>query len=166
MNELQHAGNSDNRLDEIVNKYSDMIYRIALVRTKNQVFADDVVGEVFLRLVRHIHKLNEDEHVKAWLIRVTVNYSKTYMTKRQRESTQIFDDIPAFSQESYSEIYQLVLSLPDKYKTAIHLFYYEDLTIKEISQILKQSESATKMQLKRAKELLKEILEEDGHYES
>lgn len=148
-------------LENIVEEHSDMVYRIALMRTRNRTYADDILGDVFLRLVQYAHTLKNEEHVKAWLIRVTINCTNTYMNKRKRETGYISEDLPSFSQESFNEVYQTVLSLPEKYKTVIHLFYYEDFSIKEISKILQQTESATKMQLKRARTQLKELLEDE-----
>lgn len=161
METKSNGKNINDSLEEIVKKHSDMVYKIALVRTQNRAYAEDVLSDVFLRLVQHAHKLKNEEHTKAWLIRVTINCTNTYMTKAKRENARITSDLPSFSEELYDETYQVVLSLPEKYKTVIHLFYYEDLSIKEISHLLKQTESATKMQLKRAKALLKKYLEEN-----
>lgn len=161
MKELQCADNSTERLEKIFEKYANMVLRLALSQTRNQTYADDVLGEVFLRLVKSIGKLNEEEHIKAWLIRVTINCSKTYMKKCSRDNIPLSRDIPVFIKPEFGEVYAAVLSLQYKYRTVIHLFYYEDLTIKDISMLLGQGESATKMQLKRAKAVLKVLLGDD-----
>ena len=67
-------------VEEAVEEYADMVYRIALVEVKNKTDAEDVFQEVFIRLVKHIHKLESREHITAWLIRVTVNCSKKHLT--------------------------------------------------------------------------------------
>ena len=158
MEKLQCAGNFKEKLENAFKAYADTVFRVALLQTKNKTYADDVLGEVFLRLSKSIEKLESNEHIKAWLIRATVNCSKTYMKKLMRESVPLEDDIPAFDKTQINEVYSAVLSLPKKYRTVIHLYYYEDLSIKEISAFLSQSTSATKMQLKRAKEKMKTIL--------
>lgn len=161
MKPKKRATEKQKKLEVAFETYSDMVFRLALSRTRNRTYADDILGEVFLKLVENIGKLKSNEHIKAWLIRVTINSSNTYLKKIGRESIPIEEDIPVFADDGFREVYFAVLSLPEGYRTAIHLFYYENVSIKDISSFLGQSESATKMQLKRGKEKLKNILGDD-----
>lgn len=148
-----------------IEKYADMVYRIALLQTKNKNDADDVFQEVFLRLVKYIHTIEDEEHGKHWLMRVTVNCAKTHFTTAWRRHTVFYEEEREI-EESYEMetnedkeiIYQAVKELPDKYRVVIHLFYYEELSIAEIAEVLKKKQNTIKSQLARGRELLKEKL--------
>ncbi len=158
MGKLRRTYDSETELEKAFETYADMVFRLALSRTKNSTYADDVLGEVFLRLAKNMKKMKSEEHIKAWLVRVTINCSNTYLKKISKETELLETKIPTFDEAAQKEVYSAVLSLSEKYQTVVHLFYYEGFSIKEISLMLKQSESATKMQLKRAKEKLKTVL--------
>ncbi|MDU4892026.1 MAG: sigma-70 family RNA polymerase sigma factor [Clostridium sp.] len=151
-------------IEEIINKYSDMVYRLALARTKNITDAEDIFQEVFIRLIKNIDKLHGEDHIKPWLIKVTINCSKTLLTSSWFKRTVPLEDTLKFSTPEKTSIYYAVLDLPIKYRTVIYLFYYEDLSINEISETLKTKESTVKSQLSRGRNLLKKILKgEDFH---
>ena len=145
----------------IVNRYSDMVYRLALIHTKNRHDAEDICQDVFVKLMRNINKLRSEEHIKAWLIRVTINSSRSLFSGAWNRKTCALDDSVSFVMPEESSA---VLRLPAKYRGAVHLFYYEDYSIAEISRILNQSESATKMQLSRARDMLRVKLGEEYLY--
>lgn len=158
------SGENTLTVEGAIEEFADMVYRIALVEVKNKTDAEDVFQEVFVRLVKHIHKLQSREHIKAWLIRVTVNCSKKHLTSFwNRNVGSMEDEMPVeeagYMQEEESPVRDAVLALPDKYRTVVHLFYYEELSIHEISKLLKQKESTVKSQLFRAREMLKDRLE-------
>lgn len=151
-------------IENTIEKYSDMVYRLALARTKNISDAEDIFQEVFFRLIKNQEKINDEEHLKPWLITVTINCSKTLLTSSWFKRTQGLTDTLAFSTPEKSIVYYAVLTLPIKYRTVIYLFYYEDLSIREISSILNLKESTIKSQLSRGRELLKNNLKgEDIH---
>lgn len=145
---------------QIVEKYYDMVYRLALAQTKNRDYADDVTQDVFLRFIRTEKEFESDEHVKAWLLRVTVNCSKSLFMSAWFKKTEPLDEneeIP-FETEEKSDVYYAAQSLPAKYRAVIHLFYYEDMSIEQIAKTLNSKESTVKSQLHRAREMLKEKL--------
>lgn len=151
-------------IEETINKYSDMVYRLALARTKNTSDAEDIFQEVFIRLIKNIDNLHGEAHIKPWLIRVTINCSKTLLTSSWFKRTASLEDTLKFSTPEKTSIYYAVLDLPIKYRTVIYLFYYEDLSINEISETLKTKESTVKSQLSRGRSLLKKNLKgEDFH---
>ncbi len=144
--------------EEIVRKHFDTVYRLALSQTKNKTYADDVTQEVFLRFLNKERTFESDEHVKAWLIRVTINCSKSvFLSSWYKKCVPLTDEL-TFDTEEKSDVYYAVLELPPKYKTPIHLFYYEDLSVSEIAKILDTKESTVKSQLHRGRELLKSKL--------
>lgn len=142
----------------IVEKYFDMIYRLAVSQTKSKVHADDVVQEVFLRYLKSDKVFENDEHIKAWLIRVTINCSRNVFTDSWTKKTVPLSEELVFNTEEKSDVYYAALELPQKYRTVIHLFYYEDLSVAQISQYLKVKESTIKSQLSRAREMLRNKL--------
>lgn len=159
--------NSQAEFEKILRKYGDSIYRIALVHTQNEMDAQDVVQEVFLKFARNASQFQSDEHIKAWLIRVAINMCTDLKRSAwNRKTTELNDEcLPAEEfTTGESELYQAVMSLPVKYKDVIHLFYYEGYSIKEISQITEQKENAVKTQLSRGRVLLKELLKGEYDY--
>lgn len=144
-----------------VEKYFDMIYRLALSQTKSREYADDVVQEVFLRYIKTDTDFKSDEHIKAWLIRVTLNYSKSIFTTSWHKKTVALserENMPVFDALEKSDVYYAVAELPQKYKAVIHLFYYEDMSIEDISKYLNSNPSTVKSQLRRGRKMLGEKL--------
>lgn len=151
-----------------VDRYADMVYRLALAQMKNRTDADDLFQEVFVRLVSHIGELQSWEHVKAWLIRVTINCAKKHFDLYWNKNVDYLEDEEKLrGEEAYEPpeehpVRRAVSKLPPKYRTAVHLFYYEELSVAEIAAYTGQKEGTIKSQLHRAREMLKELLEEAG----
>ncbi len=143
----------------IIEKYFDTVYRLALSQTQDSHRADDVLQDVFVRYINTDKEFESEEHIKAWLIRVTINCSKSTFTNSWNKKTVPLTDDLTFEIPEQEDIYFAVAKLPKKYRIVIHLFYYEDLSVKEISQYLKIKETTIKSQLHRGREMLKNILE-------
>ena len=144
--------------DEIIHKYFNTVYRLALSQTCNVSYAEDVTQDVFLKYWQKKDTLKSDEHIKAWLIRVTINQSKSvFMSSWFRKTVPLSEEI-TFDSEEKSDVYFAVQELPLKYRTVVHLFYYEDMGIKEISACLNIKESTVKSQLHRGRKMLKTVL--------
>ena len=151
----------NNNLDVLFETYGDMIYRLALVRTMSIADAEDVVQEVFLRCLKSNPVFRSAEHQKAWLIKVALNCSKTLLGSAFRRHSVPEDAMGELSSEDEtpdSTVYDAVLKLPEKYRTAIHLYYYEDYSVKEIADAMRTTESTVKSWLHRARGMLKETL--------
>lgn len=144
----------------IITEYFDMVYHLALSQTKDKAHADDVVQEVFLRFIKSDKEFTDKEHIKAWLIRVTINCSKSIFTSSWFKKTEPLTEDIVFETKEKSDVYYAVLELPFKYRTVIHLFYYEDLSVAQIAKYLNTKESTVKSQLHRGRELLKTKLKE------
>lgn len=141
--------------DEIIRRYFDMVYRLALSQTRSVTLAEDVTQEVFLRYIQQEDIFKSDEHIKAWLIRVTVNCSKSvFKTAWFRKTVPLTEEI-SFDTPEKSEVYFAVQALPSKYRTVIHLFYYEDMSVKEIADTLGMKQSTVKSHLYRGREMLR-----------
>ncbi len=147
----------------ITEKYFNTVYRLALSQTQDSQRADDVLQEVFLRYIKTSKVFESEEHIKAWLIRVTLNCSKSSFTNSWNKKTVALTEDIVFEMPEEEELYTVVAKLPQKYRMVIHLFYYEDLSVKDISAYLKIKESTVKSQLHRAREMLKQML--SGRYE-
>ena len=148
---------------EMTVKYFDTVYRLALARTKNQSMADDVCQEVFLKYIKTDKHFDSEEHVKAWLIRVTVNCSNSLFTSSWFKKTVPLSEDLVFNTPEKNDIYQVVKKLPKKYATVIHLFYYEDMAIADIAKLLGMKESTVKSHLFRGRNQLKDLL--GGRYD-
>lgn len=159
---------TDDFIEKSVKLYSDIMYRVALNITKNREDAFDVCQDVFVRLVRNKHKIKSSEHLKAWLLRATVNCAKSMKTQASKRhfisEISACNDFVCDNHEKH-ELADAVMHLPDKYCTAIHLFYYEDMTIEQISHALRITKSAVKSRLHRGREMLKQILERGNNYD-
>ncbi|MEG0691463.1 MAG: sigma-70 family RNA polymerase sigma factor [Oscillospiraceae bacterium] len=151
-------------IEDIVNQYSDMVYRLALARTKNHADAQDVFQDVFVRYMKAQDKITSDEHLKAWLIRATINCSKNLFSSAWYKKTVALDETLATSMGEKSDVYYAVLTLPKKYRTVVHLFYFEDMSIAEISEITNVNQSTIKSQLSRARTMLKDTLRKEYDY--
>jgi RNA polymerase sigma-70 factor (ECF subfamily) len=149
--------------DDVLTKYSKMVYRIAFSRTKNRADSDDILQDVFMRYIKCNTHFNNEEHRKSWLIKAAVNCSKNLLNSAWFRSTTALEDTALMPFNEQDSVYPAVMELPAKYRTVIHLYYYEDLSILDISKILNTKESTVKSRMHRARNLLKVKLK--GEYE-
>jgi len=148
-------------LEKNINKYKDMVYRLAFTYLKNSHDADDITQEVFLKYVTLDKTFQSDEHLKSWLITVTINHCKNLLKSSWFKKTQPLDENIQFEQQKNSNLYHAVMTLSKDYRTVIYLFYYEDYSTKEIASMLGKNESTIRSHLARARKKLKNILLED-----
>ncbi|MBO5060022.1 MAG: sigma-70 family RNA polymerase sigma factor [Clostridia bacterium] len=137
-----------------------MIYKLAVSQTKDISHAEDVTSDVFLKYMQSEKEFESEEHIKAWLIRVTINCSKNIFSSSWfKKTVPLEETLAAEMPEEESDVYFAVLKLPQKYRTVIHLFYYEDLSVAQIAEYLKLNESTVRTHLHRGRSLLKMSLE-------
>lgn len=146
-------------MKEILDKYSDMVYRIALTRCRNKENAEDVFQDVFVKFSEKLPKFENEEHEKAWFIRVTLNLTKNLLTANWNTKVVGLDEDIMVENEETSDIYSAVMALPDNYRMVIYLLYYEGYKVKEIANILSINENTIKTWLMRAREILKKNIE-------
>ncbi len=152
--------------EEIIDKYADMVYRLAVNEMGNREDAQDVFQEVFLRLVRYRERITSEEHLKAWLLRVTINCARKQQTSAYRKKVHFLEqdnqkpDVKATEafrevENADSPVTSAVAALPQRYRSVVYLYYYEEMSIAEIGIILKEKESTVKSRLFRAREMLR-----------
>lgn len=146
---------------EVLEKYNTMVYRLAFSRTKSVHDAEDIMQNVFIKFIKCNVNFKSDDHIKAWLIRVTINLSKNLLTSAWFKRTTTLEEEIVVTLKEDSEVYKYVLDLPNKYRTVIHLFYYEDMSTASISEVLNIKESTVRSQLHRARNMLKEKIKGD-----
>jgi len=146
-------------VDEVVNKHADMVYRIAFTQMKNKTDAEDIFQEVFLKLCKSEVAFKTDEHIKAWLITVTINTCrKSFASPWNKKMVEMPEDLEYKDKQQDFEVVPTVQSLPQKYRTVIHLFYFEDMPVADIAKVLKSTVSTVTSQLSRARNLLRSKL--------
>ncbi len=150
---------------EVCEKYFDSIYRLVLCRTKNRDIADDVTQDVFYKYITADKAFESDEHIKAWLIRVAINCTNSYFTSSWFKKTEPLDENMVFETKEKSDVYYAVSELPIKYRTVIHLFYYEDFSVLQIANTLGLKEATVKTQLKRGRDMLHDKLKGGYDYD-
>lgn len=143
---------------EAFNKYSDMVYRLAFARVKNKYDADDILQDVFVRLIKSKATVNNEEHLKALLIRITINCTKSLFSSASSKKCCALEDYISVDMPQRDTL-DAVLRLPLKYRTVVHLHYYCGYSTEEIAQILSVKPSTVKSQLHRARQKLKSDLE-------
>lgn len=160
---------ADDDTEEVIDRYSRMVYGIALVHVRNQTDAQDVLQDVFLAYCRYCGEgrgFREEEHRKAWLIRTALNCSRRVAAGSWRRRVVPLEDAPdipvTFSSREENLVYAAVLALPDKYRTPLYLFYFEDFSIEQISRVTRIRPGTVRMQLTRAREQLRTLLK--GEY--
>ena len=152
--------------EQLLDRYSTMLFRIAFARTQSRSDAEDIVQETWVRYFRAAPELESEEHRKAWLLRVCINCANSFLTSAwRRHSAPLDETLPGGGspESDRLDVLAAVRALPDKYRTVVHLFYYEELSVREIAEIVGAREAAVKTQLHRARQMLKERL--GGEYD-
>lgn len=153
-------------MEEAVEQYADMVYRISMTITRNESDAQDVFQETFLRLVKYKETIENEQHLKAWLIRVATNCAKSFVTDSWNKRTQGIDQTmiteQTFERKEQGLLFKRIRELPQNHAISLYLFYYEEYTIQEISHIMKKNINTVKSYLRRGKAMLRKHLEEDG----
>ena len=140
--------------------HGDTVYRLALCRMQNIADAEDVYQDVFLRLLQQTADW-DDEHMKAWLIRATLNRCADLHRFRLRRPVLALEDIPdtaASGDPKDAELWDAVARLPEKLRTAVHLHYAEGYSTEEIAALLGIPAATVRTRLHRARRQLKDLL--------
>ena len=140
------------QIEALILKYEKTVYKLAYSYMKNRQDTDDIYQEVFLRFFRKKPEFESEEHEKAWFIRTTINCCKSYFLSGWVKRTMAMEERTMGREDSYemeerSELFYAVMELPVKYRTVIHLFYYEGYTVKEIAGLLGETTAETKTTL-------------------
>ena len=151
---------------DLVKKYIDTVFRLAFSYLKHREDAEDVVQNVFLKLHREQKPFEGEDHIRHWLIRVTVNECKSLlrMPWRQMGSFEEYAATLSFTDPEHSALFYAVMALPRKYRLPIYLHYYEGYSTAELAEILKIPRGTVCVHLQRGRELLKKSLREAEEY--
>lgn len=145
-------------LEEAMDRYETMVFRLAYSYTRSRHDAQDVCQEVFLRYFCSRPIFASEEHRRAWLLRVTVNRCKSHLTSWWVRRTVPLDDRITIPEPEYLELDLALEQLSQRDRLVLHLFYYEDCTTREIAKILHCTEGAARTRLSRARDRLGDIL--------
>lgn len=153
---------SEHEASLAIEKYGDMVKRICFLHLKNEFDTEDIFQNVFIKFLLYDGEFENSEHEKAWFARVTINLCKDLLKSAFRKNTvsmeYLSENTPAAQDEDKREVLRAVLSLPDKYKNAVYLHYFEGYTAAEIGKIIGKKENSVYTLLARAREKLKKIL--------
>lgn len=160
-------------IDEIMNKYGQEVLQLVYSYVNNKEVAEDVTQDIFVKCYKSLHTYKGNSNLKTWLWRIAINQCKDYIKSWYNKKVIVTEDEFTYvgSQKESAEqtviqntedreLASAVMSLPIKYREVIYLFYYEELSIKEIATVIEVKENTIKTRLKKAKELLKKGLEE------
>ncbi len=149
---------------EAFEKYGDRLFSAAFSVCRNRMDADDAVQDTLMKYIALNTDYGDESHLKAWLLRVVINRAKDISASFWRRNKVPWEDYMnelTFEVPEDSRLFEAVMHLPDKYRIVIHLYYYEEYSVREIAAILRCREGTVKSQLSRARALLKSTLMEE-----
>ena len=153
-------------LEELVNRHAPAVYRLAFARTGSREDAEDVMQEVFLRLLRRSPELNGEDHLRAWLLHAAANCANSLHRRPwRRRELPLEEDTAQTPPPEHDEVLTAVLALPEKYRAPVCLHYCEGYTTAEVAAILGKKEATVRTWLFRARGLLRDMLTEEETYE-
>lgn len=158
---------SEQELRTAIDRHSDTVKRLCVLYLKNPTDTEDIFQTVFLKYALSTAAFESMEHEKAWFIRVTINACKDWLKCFFHSKTASLEeilDLPTPIPEDHREVLEAVLGLPQKYKDAIYLHYYEGYTAPEIGKILGKNTNTVYTLLNRGRDLLREKLEQEGYH--
>ena len=144
-------------MEKTIEKYADMLYRLCFIMLKNESDAEDAVQETIIRRYQKSPAFRDDEHEKAWLIRVATNQCRDMLRLRNRYP-QLEAEVleKTASEETESGILEALAALPEKYRIVLTLYYVHECSVEEIARIICRTSSAVKMRLQKGRKLLSE----------
>lgn len=167
------AEDAEDVICEVMNRYGQDILQLAYSYVNNKTIAEDLTQDIFVKCYKYLYTYTGKSTFKTWLWRIAINHCKDFLKSWYNKNVIISEEQSTTASSKKEHVEQaviqkdeddrlaaIVMSLPIKYREVIHLFYFEELAIKEISNVLEVKENTIKTRLKKAKELLKERLEE------
>lgn len=164
------ASNPSDAVERALDLFGNDILRLAFSYLKRREDAEDIVQDVLVRFMQSAQIFEDEEAMKAWLLHVAANMCRDYLKsaahKRVVSLSEGYEALPAeeVMSEVENEVLQAVMSLPEKYRSVIHLYYYEEYATKEIAEVLGKKEATIRSLLKRGREKLENMMKGDGGY--
>ena len=155
-------------IEQLIDTYSDYLYRIAFIYTKDRLAAEEVVQDVFLKYYHRSEQFKGDASLKTYLVKMTMNRSCDYLRSwknKKHNMLEFFQGTTKGTEQLYveqelrAEITAAVLTLPVKDREVLLLYYYEEMTVFEIAEVLEVAVSTVKSRLQRARKKLKPKLQ-------
>lgn len=154
------------RAEEILDTYGNSILRYAYSYLHNMSDAEEILQDTLVQFLKTAPVFESREHEKAWLLRVAGNLSKNRLAYNSvRRTDELNDELVAENREDLSFVWEAVKLLPENYREAIHLFYYEGYSTKQIAKLLEKKEATVRSDLRRGREKLKAVLKEAYDFE-
>ena len=145
-------------------RFADNVFSAAFSVCRSKADSDDIVQDTFIKYHFGDTEYESEEHIKAWLLRTAVNKAKDITRSFRWKNVVTWEDYMdelQFEEPEDNRLFEAVMQLPEKYRIVIHLFYYENMGIAEISDMLRSREGTVKSQLNRGRKLLKNMLKEE-----
>ena len=142
-------------------RHLDLVYRVALNCLRNPADAEDAAQTAMLRLWQSGQEFPDDNQLRYWLVRVTVNACRDALRSPWRKRMVPLDHCPAFAAPEHQTLYAEVMALPAKYRLPLYLYYYEGYAVAEVGELLGLKPSTVQTRLARAREKLKAQLKEE-----
>ena len=173
---MTRAGSSDSRplsraevsmtAERLLNDYGNCILRLAYSYLHNMEDAEEIVQDTLIQYLKEVPRFTDRTHEKAWCLRVAGNLSKNRIKHNAvRSADQLKEELVAGGREDLSFVWEAVKSLPENYRSVVHLFYHEGYSTSEIAEILGRNESTVRSHLARGRKQLKAILKEAYDFE-
>lgn len=151
-------------VEQAFRTYADRVFAAAFSVCRNRADADDVTQDVFVKYQTVGQDYADEDHLRAWLLRVAINRARDLKTAFRYRNTVPWEEYMEgleFPEPADGDVFRAVMELPEKYRVPVHLFYYEDYPVKEIAALLGRGEGTVKSQLSRGRKLLKSKLAEE-----
>ncbi|MEC3882136.1 sigma-70 family RNA polymerase sigma factor [Halobacillus sp. HZG1] len=158
-------------IQEIMDTYGQSVLQLVYSYVKNQAIAEDLTQEIFMKCYRNLHKYNGKSKIRTWIWTIAINHSKDYLRSWYNRKVVVSEEKVMHAEQKHlstedeviqgyvdKELVTSIMELPAKYREVIYLYYYEEVTTKEMAKVLKKNENTIKTRLKRAKVILKEKL--------
>lgn len=169
----------DEKIEQLMNDYGNDVLKIAFLYLKDKYLAEDVFQEVFVKVYKNYNKFKNSSSEKTWIMSITMNTCRDMLRLSWFKKVRMLKDIGDASLKDtyeyvdeeierkmqYEELLKEVLSLPLKYREIIILYYYEELSTKDISEALKIPEGTVRSRLFRGRTILKSNIEGKIEYE-
>ena len=152
---------SEQEVNRAIERHADTVRRLRMIHLKNYADTEDIFQTVFLKYVLSSVSFENEEHERAWFIRVTINACKDLLKNFFRSHTVSMEEVleqPAEIEQDHREVLEAVLSLPARYRDVVYLYYYEEYTAPQIGRILGKNVNTIYTLLNRAKKILREKL--------
>ncbi len=161
-------------ITRLIEQYGDDILRTAMVILKSKELAEDVYQETFLRVCRSFSNYRRESSEKTWITSIAVNVCRDYMRSSWKKRVIVTEDFLTYSSDSDTEeliekrnerkeLLDAIMKLPDKYRQIIHLYYYQEMDVKDIAKVLKIPGGTVKSRLFKARNLLYGLMGGEAH---